>query len=141
MAPKRTRKGKALAAPETESEGTSKSPKRTRQGKAAAPPETESEGTSKAPEGTRQGKANRSKTGSADFNNEDYNIRSPERTKLLTEIKGVIKNAPVSPALWACCQLASMDRLQAITKWEEDVILSYEEPLNGIALQCVLLGF
>src|SRR5580704_4433166 len=72
-----------------------KSPKRTRQGKAAA---SETESASKNPKTTRQGKAAAPETGSGDFNNEDYNIRSPERTKLLTKIKGVIKNAPVSPA-------------------------------------------
>jgi hypothetical protein len=68
--PKSTRNGKATAAPETKS---TESAKLTRKGKAAAAPET-------------------------GFNNEDYNIRSPERTKLLTEIKGVIGNVPVSPA-------------------------------------------
>jgi hypothetical protein len=47
---------------------SSKSPKKGRKGKAAAASETES----------------------VDFNNEDYNIRSPERTKLLTQIKEVI---------------------------------------------------
>jgi hypothetical protein len=94
-----------------------KSPKRTRRGKAAA---SETESASKSPNTTRQGKAT---VGSGDFNNEDYNIRSPERTKLLTKIKGVINNAPVSPAFWACCQLADMNRLQSVAKWEEDVIL------------------
>ena len=114
--PKSTRNGKAGAAPETESEGTTKSLKLTRKAAAAAAPET-------------------------GFNDEDCNIRSPERTKLLTKIKGVFDNAPVSPALWACCQLADIDRLQAITKWEEDVILVNEESLAFIALKCELLGF
>jgi hypothetical protein len=137
--PKRTRQGKAAAAaPEIESEGTSKSPKRTRQ---AAAPETESEGTSKSPKRTRQGKATTSKTGSGDFNNEDYNIRSPERTELLTKIKGVINNAPVSPALWACCQLADMNRLQDIAKSSPQMIIFTENPLSFIAMQCELLGF
>jgi hypothetical protein len=82
-----------------------------------------------------------SETGSGNLNDEDYNIRSPERTKLLTKIKGVINNAPVSPAFWACCQLADMDRLRAITKWEENIILVNEDSLAVIALQCELLGF
>jgi len=34
-----------------------------------------------------------------------------------------------------------IDRLQAITKWEEDVILGYEDSLAFIALKCELLGF
>jgi hypothetical protein len=66
-------------------------------------------GTTNSPKTRRRGKA---------ANNEDYNIPSPERTKLLTEIKSVIGNVPVSPALWACCQLADMHRLKALTKWE-----------------------
>src|SRR2546421_11175874 len=96
--PKRPRKGKATAAPETEPEGTSKCPKRTRQGKAAAAPETEPEGTPKSPKRTRQGEAAAApETESVDFNNEDYNKRSPERTELLVQIKEVIDNALVSP--------------------------------------------
>jgi len=31
---------------------------------------------------------------SVDFNNEDHNIRSPERTQLLTQIKDVIRVLP-----------------------------------------------
>jgi hypothetical protein len=114
---RRTRRGKeAAAAPETESEGTTKSPKLTQEGTAAAAPETS-------------------------LNNEDYNIRSQERTKLLTEIKGLFDNAPVSPALWACCQLADMDRLQAIANSDVELILGYDETLSFIATKCELLGF
>jgi len=127
--PKTTRQGKA-AAPETRS--ASKSPKKTRQDKAAA---SGTESGPKSPKTTQQGKATVSETGSGDFN-EDYNIRSPERTKLLTKIKGVIKNAPVSPAFWACCQLADMNRLQSVAKWEKEVIFSYQDSLAFIALQC-----
>jgi len=47
-----------------------------------------------------------------DFNSEDYNIRSPERTQLLTQIKEVLRRVPVSPAFWACCQLADMNCLR-----------------------------
>ena len=111
--PKSTRNGKTTATPETKS---TESAKLTRKGKAAAAPET-------------------------GFNNEDYNIRSPERTELLTKIKGVINNAPISPALWACCQLADMDCLQDITKWPKKVILGYNDSLSFIALKCELLGF
>jgi hypothetical protein len=114
--PKSTRNGKATTAPKTKSKGTTESAELIRKDKAAAAPET-------------------------GFNNEDYNIRSPERTELLTKIKGVINNAPISPALWACCQLADMNRLQAITEWEEEVILGYDDSLSFIALKCELLGF
>ena len=95
------------------------SPKRTRNAKAAAAPETKS----------------------VDVNDEDYNIRSPERTQLLTQIKGIINNAPVSPAFWACCQLANMDRLQVIAKWDEETILAFDKPVCAIPMQCELLGF
>jgi hypothetical protein len=111
---------------------------RTRQAKAAA---SETDSASQSPKRTRQSKAATFKTESVDFNKEDYNIRSLKRTKLLTKIKGVINNAPVSPALWACCQLANMDRLQAITKWDKHAILGYQDSLAFIALQCELLGF
>jgi hypothetical protein len=73
--------------------------------------------------------------------NEDYSIRSPERSELLLKIKGILKDASVSPALWACCQLADMNRLQAITKWEEEVINSYHKSLAVIAMKCELLRF
>jgi hypothetical protein len=133
--PKKTRQGKAAA---SETESASKSLKTTRHGKAAA---SETKSASKSPKTTRQGKATVSETGSGDFNNEDYNIRSPERTKLLTEIKGVINNAPISPAFWACCQLADINCLQDIAKTPEQMILALEDSLAFIALQCELLEF
>jgi hypothetical protein len=133
--PKRKRQGKAGA---SEIESASKSTKRKRQGKAGA---SETESASKSPKRKRQGKATMSETGSGNFNNEDYNIRSPERTELLTKIKGIINNAPVSPALWACCQLADMNCLQDFVKIPRRIILSYQKPLAFIALQCELLEF
>jgi hypothetical protein len=115
-----------------------KSPKRKRQGKGAA---SETESASKSTKRKRQDKASMSETGSGTFNNEDYNIRSPERTQLLTKIKAIINNAPISPAFWACCQLADINRLQSIAKWEKEVILGYQKSLAFIALQCELLRF
>jgi hypothetical protein len=99
--------------------GSPKSPKRGRKRKATAAPETKF----------------------VEVNNEDYNIRSPERTQLLTQIKGIIDNAPVSPAFWACCQLADMNRLQAIAKWEKLAIVPLVKPLCTIPMQCELLRF
>jgi hypothetical protein len=92
--------------------------KRTLNGKAAAAPETES----------------------VDFNNEDYNIRSPERTQLLTQIKGILNNAPVSPAFWACCQLADMNCLRDLAT-SEKMILLVEKLVCVIPMRCELLGF
>ena len=132
---KRTQQSKAAA---SDTQSPSKSRKRTQQSKAAA---SETESPSPSPKKTRQSKADASETKSGDFNNEDYNIRSPERTRLLTKIKGVINNAPVSPALWACCQLADMNCLQDVAKTSRWMILGYQDSLAFIALQCELLGF
>jgi hypothetical protein len=96
-----------------------KNPKRGRKTKAAAAPETKS----------------------VVVNSEDHNIRSLERTQLLTQIKGIIDNALVSPAFWACCQLADMNRLKAIAKWDEEAILFTEKQLCALPMQCKLLGF
>jgi hypothetical protein len=96
-----------------------KSPKRGRKAKAATAPETKS----------------------VVVNWEDYNIRSPERTQLLIQIKGIINNTLVSPAFWACCQLADMNCLQELTEWKELAILFIQKQLCAVPMQCELLGF
>ena len=97
-------------------------------------------GSSNSPKKTQKGKALASGTGSVDFNNEDYNIRSSERTKLLTQIKKVIGNVLVSPAFWACCQLADMNVLQDIAKSPRRMILGIEDSLALLQLKCELSG-
>ena len=91
--------------------------------------------------GKGKGKATVSETESADFNNEDYNIRSPERTEILTQIKEVIGNTPVTPAFWACCQLADMNCLRDIAKLPRKMIVHSEKPVSALAMQCELLRF
>src|SRR4051794_7759991 len=104
-------------------------------------------GSSKSPKSPKRGRKAKAaaapKAKSVDVNNEDedYNIRSPERTQLLIQIKGIINNAPVSPAFWACCQLADMNRLQKLATYDEDAIIYFQKPLNTLPLQCELLGF
>jgi hypothetical protein len=98
---------------------SSKSPKKGRKGKAAAASETEF----------------------VDFNNEDYNVRSPERTELLAQINEVIDNTPVTPAFWACCQLADMNCLRDIAKSYRELIIFCGRPVSAIAMRCELLGF
>src|SRR3984957_5819740 len=132
---KRTQQSKAAA---SDTQSPSKSRKRTQQSKAAA---SETESPSPNPKKTRQSKADASETKSGDFNNEDYNIRSPERTRLLTKIKGVINNAPISPVFWACCQLADMNYLQDIAKTPQQMILVTQDSLASIAARCEFLGF
>ena len=126
--PKRKRQAAA-----SDTQSSSKSPRKTRQAAAS-----DAQSPSKSPKRTQQGKATMSETGSGDSNNEDYNKRSLERTKLLTKIKGIVNNAPVSPAFWACCQLADMNRLQAIAKWEQHTILVSQNPVALLPLQCEL---
>ena len=75
------------------------------------------------------------------MNNEDYNIRSPERTKLLTQIKEVIGGADVSPAFWAGCQLADTNRLQTMAKMDRHMITYLEDPLCFMPMQCEFLGY
>jgi len=91
----------------------------------------------------RMATAQTPRTDSVDFNDEDYNIRSPERTQLLTKIKEAISGADVSPTFWACCQLADMKYLQKVHKVCEEfprVILGYDESVALLPLQCELLG-
>jgi hypothetical protein len=65
-----------------------------------APPSKK--GSSKSPKSPKKGRRGKAaaafETESVDFNDEDYNIRSPERTELLTQIKKVIGNTSVTPA-------------------------------------------
>jgi len=73
---------------------------------------------------------------------EDYNIRSAERTEWLTQLKGLIKDRPVSPALWACCQLCDKERfsvLLGLASLDPNVLLGYQESLASVPLLCKLL--
>jgi len=75
-----------------------------------------------------------------DINNEDYNIRSPERTRLLTKIKEVIGGANISPTFWACCQLADIERLEAMAQLPPYIIFYFEELLCVVPMRCEPLG-
>ena len=146
----------------TKSPQSPQSPKRKRKGKAAAEtksvdvnnedynissPEpaqllTQIEATTKSPEGGRKAKATAApETKSVDVNNEDYNIRSPERTRLLTQIKTKLDNDPVSPAFWACCQLADMNSLEDVATSSGSMIRYSVRQLCALPMQCELLGF
>ena len=76
---------------------------------------------------------------------EDYNIRSAERTELLVQLKGLFDNAPVSPALWACCQLCDKRRLLGqieaakVDPENPELLLGYDNTLDVVPLQCKLL--
>ena len=73
---------------------------------------------------------------------EDYNIRSARRTELLTELKGLFKDDPVTPALWACCQLCDVEELSelvASARRNPHRVHVYEDSLNCVPLLCKLL--
>ncbi|KIX05490.1 uncharacterized protein Z518_06362 [Rhinocladiella mackenziei CBS 650.93] len=100
------------------------SKKRSRKGSSKSP---------KSPKKTRRGMAQAAAP--SDFNDEDYNIRSPERTELLTKIKEVLDGAPVSSTFWACCQLADMNRLRAISESDQELIILSEHSMYFVPLQ------
>jgi len=45
---------------------------------------------------------------------EDYNIRSVERTQLLTQLKTALNDCPITPAFWACCQICDKSALKLL---------------------------
>ena len=108
---------------------------------------TPKKGSTKSPKQGRSSKEREAKAKAAPetksdvVNNEDYNIRSPERTQLLTQIKATLGNDDVSPAFWACCHLAHMNRLEVIAALDEDVIRFFVEQVCALPMQCELLGF
>jgi hypothetical protein len=139
QSPKRKRKGKAAAGTKfvdvNNEDYNIRSPERTQL-------LTQIEGTTKSPEGGRKAKATAApETKSVDVNNEDYNIRSPERTRLLTQIKAKLDNDPVSPAFWACCQLADMNSLEDVATSSGSMIRYSVRQLCALPMQCELLGF
>ena len=73
---------------------------------------------------------------------EDYNIRSAECTKLLIQLKDLFDSVPVSPALWACCQLCNKRELSTlvnVAKIDSNFLLVYEMSLPLVSLLCKLL--
>ncbi|KIX04100.1 uncharacterized protein Z518_07653 [Rhinocladiella mackenziei CBS 650.93] len=90
-------------------------------------------GSSKSPKKTRKGMAQTAEP--SGFNDEDYNIRSSERTELLTQIKEVFDGAPVSSTFWACCQLADINRLRVIAETDREIVIHFERSTYFIPLQ------
>jgi hypothetical protein len=105
-----------------------------------AGPSRSKQGTAKTPKSLKRKRKNKAaaETESVDVENEDYNIRSPERTQLLTQIKEILDNAPVTPVFWAGCQLADMNCLQELATTRRKYILHFMKPLNFLPLQCEL---
>jgi hypothetical protein len=70
---------------------------------------------------------------------EDYNKRILERTELLTRLKSLLEHSDVSPAFWACCQLADMKRLESlvrIAKENDDLVSIHDELATGMIKRC-----
>lgn len=75
---------------------------------------------------------------------EDFNIRSAERTKVLTKFKVVLKDASVSPVVWAGCQIGdikTVKMLVTMTKVNRRWVQMQERPLFSVPLKCKLLEF
>lgn len=70
---------------------------------------------------------------------EDYNKRIVERTELLTRLRSLLEHADVSPAFWACCQLADMKRLESlvrVAKENDDLVSIHDELATGMIKRC-----
>jgi hypothetical protein len=50
------------------------------------------------------------------LNEEDLGIISDERSKLLAELKAMMPDTKVSPALWACLQIGEIDLIKNLVK-------------------------
>ena len=75
---------------------------------------------------------------------EDFNIRSAERTKVLTEFKAVLKDASVSPVVWAGCQIGDIKNVKmivAVARVNRRLVQMQERPLFSVPLKCKLLEF
>lgn len=69
----------------------------------------------------------------------DYNKRTLERTELLTRLRSLLEHADVSPAFWACCQLADMKRLESlvrVAKENDDLVSIHDELATGMIKRC-----
>jgi hypothetical protein len=113
---------------------------RSKKGTTKSPQSSQSSQSSQSPKRKRKRKA-AAETKPVDVNNEDYNIRSPKRTQLLTQIKATLGNDDVSPAFWACCQLAHMNRLEVVAALDEDVIRFFVEQVCALPMRCEWLEF
>jgi len=75
---------------------------------------------------------------------EDYNIRSEERKTLLTQLKAALKDSPVTPAFWACCQVCDKSALEALiqlARRSSNFAGSPNEDSSLIPLLCKLPAF
>jgi hypothetical protein len=77
-----------------------------------------------------------------DSDSGDFNIRSQERTELLTKLKAQL-NQPVSPAFWACAQLADISSLKVLAESDPRMVLRLfhlsKDTLEYVPRLCELL--
>ena len=72
---------------------------------------------------------------------EDYNIRSEERTQLLTDLEAAMNDSPVTPAFWACCQLCNKSTLRVLVQdalFNPDMMSPYIQDSSLIPSLCEL---
>ena len=67
---------------------------------------------------------------------QDYNLCSSERRTLFETINAVLHVNDVSPAFWAVCQLADIERLKAISHEPVGVLIAFNSIASQIMTQC-----
>ena len=71
---------------------------------------------------------------------DDFNICSPECTELLTHLKSLLKDKPVTPTFWAGCQLGDMKALEKLVAHAKidphNITSSAEYTSENIPLMC-----
>jgi hypothetical protein len=75
---------------------------------------------------------------------EDFNKRTRKRTVLLTRLKRGLKDKPVTPAFWACCQLGDAKALEDIVHVAERraaLISVLDTTAHLLTEMCKSLGF
>lgn len=112
--------------PPVEEDTSPRSAKKGRKGKETQPQEEEDTGPEPAgPSSGRQARPS----------HEDYNIPTPERTELLTNLKNLLKVDLVSPTFWACCQLSDIETLKFlvdIAKTKPYMVLGYVNHISVV---------
>jgi hypothetical protein len=69
----------------------------------------------------------------------DFNLRSGERTELLSRLKSQLEDIEVTPSFWACCQLGDTKTLEVLVRFAKDnpsVVSNLDYMSHIIPLMC-----
>ena len=67
---------------------------------------------------------------------QDYNLCSLERKAILKTIHANLDADDISPAFWAACQLADIERLEALSNEPAGVLALFDDVTSQIMTQC-----